>query len=239
MLKSNQRVNGDIKPTSFRAAGRAKGPLAATVRAGLISFGLEGINGRVVIVQGPEPSTTPVGTGELARPIVLVGLMGAGKTSVGRRLADDLGVAFADSDHAIEDAAGMSVADIFEVYGEAEFRALERRVIRRLLDDRSAGVVALGGGAFVDPETRALVLDHAHVVWLKADLDILVERTSRRPGKRPLLADRDPRAVLGALLREREPIYAMAHDTVVSGSEPVDRVVASVAATARRFGAPR
>jgi shikimate kinase len=162
--------------------------------------------------------------------------MGAGKTSVGRRLAQVLNTRFVDSDHAIEDAAGMSVADIFEVYGEGEFRALERRVIRRLLEEGDAGVVALGGGAFMDPETRALVLSEGHVVWLRAALHVLVERTGRKPGKRPLLAGGDPRAVLADLQARREPIYALAHDTVVSGEGPLSRVVACVAARARRFG---
>jgi shikimate kinase len=171
-----------------------------------------------------------------ARPIVLVGLMGAGKTSVGRRLAQELDTRFVDSDQAIEEAAGMTIADIFEIYGEAEFRALERRVIRRLLDEGGHGVVALGGGAFVAPETRELVLDKGHVVWLKAALDVLVERTAKKPGKRPLLADGDPRAILADLMARREPLYALAHDTVVSGQAPLARVVACVAERARRFG---
>ena len=163
--------------------------------------------------------------------------MGAGKTSVGKRLAQALHVPFADSDHAVEEAAGMTIADIFESYGEDEFRALERRVIRRLLEQGEVGVLALGGGAFVDPDTRSLVLAQGHVVWIKAALDVLVERTARRPGKRPLLASGDPRAVLGELMARREPIYALAHDTVVSGDEPLAQVVASVADKARRFGA--
>jgi shikimate kinase len=180
--------------------------------------------------------TQPARAGHLARPVVLVGLMGAGKTSVGRRLAQRLGVAFEDSDHAIEAAAGMSVADIFSTYGEVEFRALERRVIRRLLEEGQAGVLALGGGAFIDAETRALVLARAHVVWLKAALDVLVERTARRPGKRPLLAGGEPRQILAELMAKREPIYALAHDYVVTGQQPVADVVARVAAKARRFG---
>lgn len=182
------------------------------------------------------PKTLPVDAPALERPIVLVGLMGAGKTAVGRRVAQILGVVFEDSDHAVEVAAGMSVAEIFETYGEAEFRALERRVIRRLLEDGRAGVLALGGGAFMDPETRALVLAEGHVVWLKAALDVLVERTSRRPGKRPLLAGGEPRAVLAELMAKREPIYALAHETVVSGTQPVTEVVARVAAGARGPG---
>ena len=171
-----------------------------------------------------------------ARPVVLVGLMGAGKTSVGRRLAQRLHTRFVDSDQAIEAAAGMTVAEIFEHYGEAEFRAVERRVIKRLLEEGEAGVIALGGGAFMDPDTRELVLREGHVVWLKAALDVLVERTARKPGKRPLLAAGEPRAVLAELQARREPVYALAHDTVVSGEGPVSEVVASVAARARCSG---
>jgi shikimate kinase len=170
------------------------------------------------------------------RPVVLVGLMGAGKTSVGRRLAHLLNTRFVDSDHAIEDAAGMTIADIFELYGEGEFRALERRVVKRLLEEGEAGVVALGGGAFIDPATRELVLREGHVVWLKAALDVLVERTARKPGKRPLLAAGEPRQILADLKARREPVYALAHDTVVSGEGPLSQVVACVAARARRFG---
>lgn len=182
-----------------------------------------------------DPTEAPPGDRTL-RPIVLVGLMGAGKTAVGKRLAHKLGVGFVDSDHAIEAASGMSVADIFARYGEAEFRALERRVIQRLLTDRTAGVVALGGGAFVDPETRQLVLERGHVVWLKADVDVLVERTARKPGKRPLLASGDPRAVLQELAARRTPFYELAHDVVVSGDGPLGNVVAEVATKARQAG---
>lgn len=181
-------------------------------------------------------AASPAATVRPGRPVVLVGLMGAGKTSVGRRLAHLLNTRFVDSDHAIEDAAGMTVADIFELYGESEFRALERRVVKRLLEEGEAGVVALGGGAFMDPQTRELVLREGHVVWLKAALDVLVERTSRKPGKRPLLAKGEPRQILADLKARRDPVYALAHDTVVSGEGPLSQVVACVAARARRFG---
>ena len=172
-------------------------------------MGRHRFNGRVEIVRNAETPPAASGTPGLARPLVLVGLMGAGKTSVGKRVAQALGVAFVDSDHAIEDAAGMTIADIFDLYGETEFRALERRVIRRLLEEGEAGVLALGGGAFMDPGTRALVLAAGHVVWLKADLDVLVERTARKPGKRPLLAQGEPRQILAALMARREPVYAL------------------------------
>ncbi len=183
-----------------------------------------------------SPSHHAPAAAPATRPVVLVGLMGAGKTAVGRRLAHALHTRFVDSDHAVEDAAGMSIADIFDVYGEAEFRAVERRVIRRLLEEGDAGVVALGGGAFMDPATRELVLARGHVVWLKATLDVLVDRTARKPGKRPLLAGGDARAILAELMAKREPVYALAHDTVVSGEAPLAQVVACVAARARRFG---
>ncbi len=182
-----------------------------------------------------EPADAPKAERPI-RPIVLVGLMGAGKTAVGKRLAQRLEVEFVDSDQAIEAAAGMSIADIFERYGEAEFRALERRVIQRILNDGGAGVVALGGGAFVDAETRSLVLERGHVVWLKADVDVLVARTARKPGKRPLLEGRDPRGVLAELAEHRAPYYGLAHAVVVSGNGPLGNVVAEVAAKARDAG---
>lgn len=183
-----------------------------------------------------EP-TTALAVPRCLRPIVLVGLMGAGKTAVGKRVAQRLQVPFEDSDHAVEVAAGMSVADVFETYGEAEFRSLERRVIQRLLSAGHRGVLALGGGAFVDPETRALVLDAAHVVCLDAELDVLVERTARKPGKRPLLAKGNPRDVLAKLRAVRAPIYAQAHAVVTSGTAPLSAVVEDVVASARAAGA--
>lgn len=200
-----------------------------------ISARFRRFNGAATLQDTSYP-TPPAPTARPVRPVVLVGLMGAGKTSVGRRLAHRLNTRFVDSDHAVEDAAGMTVADIFQRYGESEFRALERRVIQRLLDAGEAGVVALGGGAFMDPETRELVLREGHVVWLKATLDVLVERTARKPGKRPLLAQGEPRRILAELQARREPVYALAHDTVVSGQGPLSEVVACVAARARRFG---
>ena len=218
-----------------RCAGWHLSPLAATPRPGLISGRFPRFNGATLVHDPADPATSTAKAPPV-RPVVLVGLMGAGKTSVGRRLADLLDTRFVDSDHAIEDAAGMTIADIFDVYGEGEFRALERRVIKRLLDEGEAGVLALGGGAFMDPETRALVLREGHVVWLKAALDVLVARTARKPGKRPLLAAGEPRQILAELKARREPIYALAHDTVVSGEGPLSEVVACVAARARRFG---
>lgn len=141
--------------------------------------------------------------------------MGAGKTTVGRRLADTLAAPFRDSDDEIVAAAGMDVPDIFARLGEPAFRAGERRVIARLLDD-PPHVLATGGGAFMDPETRAMIARRAVAVWIRADLDTLVERTARR-ADRPLLRGDDPRAILGRLMTERYPVYAQADITVESG----------------------
>lgn len=149
-----------------------------------------------------------------ARPIVLVGLMGAGKTSVGRRLAQLLDMPFADSDHEIESVSRMSVPELFEAYGEFEFRALEQRVVTRLVTD-SPAVIATGGGAYMNADTRTVIRGHAVSVWLKADLDTLMERVSRRTN-RPLLKAADPRGVMRKLMADRYPIYAEADITIVS-----------------------
>jgi shikimate kinase len=166
----------------------------------------------------------------LDRPVVLVGLMGAGKTAVGRRLASRLGLSFADADHEIEAAAGRSVAAIFAELGEPAFRDGERRVIARLLD-AGPGVIATGGGAFVDPLTRAAVKERAISIWLRADIDLLVKRTSRS-SRRPLLKRGDPHAILTSLAAERHPIYAEADlvvDSVdIAPERMVDRVLAAL-----------
>jgi shikimate kinase len=139
-------------------------------------------------------------------------LMGAGKTSVGKRLAGLLAVSFTDSDHEIVEAAGMSIPEVFEALGEPAFRDGERRVIARLLGE-GVGVLATGGGAFVEPRTRAEIKARATSVWLRADLDLLWDRVRDRPG-RPLLQTPNPKAALGDLLERRYPIYAEA-DVVV------------------------
>ncbi|MER2520283.1 MAG: shikimate kinase [Bdellovibrionales bacterium] len=157
------------------------------------------------------------------RMIVLTGIMGSGKSTIGRRLATRLNLPFTDSDQAIEEAAGMTIPQIFERFGEAEFRNGERRVITRLLEG-PVGVLATGGGAFVDPSTRALIKDKAVSIWLRADLDVLFERTSRRDG-RPLLQVENPRERLASLLEKREPYYAEADITVESGVGPVEETV--------------
>lgn len=160
------------------------------------------------------------------KPIVLVGLMGAGKTCIGQRLARHYRLPFADADEEIAKAAGRSVEDIFELYGEAAFRDGERRVIGRLLGE-GPRVMATGGGAFMDPEVRERIKESAISVWLRADLEILVERTSRRGG-RPLLKNGSPRAILSRLIDERYPVYAKADIVVDSNDVPPDVTVAEV-----------
>lgn len=158
--------------------------------------------------------------GALARTVVLVGLMGAGKSSVGRRLAGRLRASFIDADEEIVKAAGLSIADIFEVYGEAAFRDGERKVMARLLNGPPC-VLAAGGGAFLAAETRALIGEHAVSVWLRAELDTLVARTQGR-ASRPLLNRGDPRATLAGLMARRYPVYAEADLVVDTGMENAD-----------------
>lgn len=181
------------------------------------------------------------GAAALLRPVVLIGLMGAGKTSVGTRLAELLGVPFTDSDAEIERAAGMTVAEIFERLGEAHFRDGERRVIRRLLAGPPM-VIATGGGAFMTPETRAAIRDRAASVWLSAGLDVLVARTAGR-SHRPLLNRGNPRDVLAGLMAARYPVYAEADVTVESLMEQTHeamaaRIVAALAEHGTRTGRP-
>jgi shikimate kinase len=163
----------------------------------------------------------------LDRPVVLVGLMGVGKSTVGRRLARRLGLPFVDSDAAIQDAAGLSPAEVFERYGEQDFRDGERRLVARLVEDEIR-VIATGGGAFVDPRTRDLLNERAITIWLDAPVDILAERTSRRD-TRVQLRNGDPRATLERLASERRPSYEKAHIHVKSGAgahkDVVDAIV--------------
>ena len=158
--------------------------------------------------------------------IVLVGLMGAGKSTVGRRLAKRLGRPFVDSDDEIEQAAGRSIAEIFDQYGEPAFRDVERRVIARLVGGE-AKVIATGGGAFADEETRALILERCVAIWLDADVGTLAERVSRRD-HRPLLAGKDPAEVLRGLAERRAPFYAEAHLRVTSCASPHEKTVEAV-----------
>lgn len=160
------------------------------------------------------------------RTVALVGLMGAGKTTVGRRLAAALELPFVDADVAIVQAAGQTIPEIFAQHGEEEFRRGERQVISRLLAG-PAHVLATGGGAFIDPRTRALMKDRAISIWLKAPLDVLMKRVGKRPD-RPLLQQDDPHAVMERLMAERYPIYAEADLTVESSSGPHNVAVAAV-----------
>lgn len=173
----------------------------------------------------------------LDRSVVLVGLMGAGKTSIGRRLAVRLGLPFVDADQEIERAAGCSVEDYFARFGEAAFREGERRVIARLLDE-SPRVIATGGGAFMDESTRTAIARRGCSVWLKADLETLCRRVKRR-NNRPLLKRGDPRQVLAELMERRYPVYASADVVVESRDGPHETVVEDVVrALQERFGAP-
>ncbi|HCX69120.1 shikimate kinase [Parvibaculum sp.] len=160
------------------------------------------------------------------RSIVLVGLMGAGKTTVGRRLARRLDLAFVDTDAEIEQAAGESIPEIFERRGEAAFRAGERRVIARLLGE-GPQVLATGGGAFMDPLTRANIAARGISIWLKADLDVLMKRVGKR-GDRPLLQKGDPRETMKRLMDQRYPVYAGADITIESLEGPHDAVVEQI-----------
>ena len=163
-----------------------------------------------------------------ARPIVLVGMMGAGKSTIGRRLAARLRLPFTDADTEIETAAGMTIPEIFEVHGEQHFRDGEARVIARLLDG-GPGVLATGGGSFMREETRRRIGDKAVSIWLKADTEIIMKRVKRRTD-RPLLQTEDPVATVNRLLAEREPVYAKADLTIASRDVPHDRIVDEVIA---------
>lgn len=160
------------------------------------------------------------------KTVALVGLMGAGKTTVGRRLAAALSLPFVDADVAIVQAAGQTIPEIFAQHGEDEFRRGERQVISRLLAG-PVHVLATGGGAFIDPRTRALMKERAISIWLKAPLDVLMKRVEKR-SDRPLLQQDDPRGVMERLIGERYPIYAEADLTVESSSGPHNVAVAAV-----------
>jgi shikimate kinase len=166
----------------------------------------------------------------LIRTVALVGMMGVGKSSVGRRLATKLGVPFRDSDSEVEAAAGCSINEIFDRYGEAAFRDGERKVIARLLA-LPPHILATGGGAFIDEEIRQRIKDSAISVWIKAPAELLVDRVGRR-NTRPLLRGGDPKEIIDRLLAEREPIYAQADVHVESGDGPhgaqVERILAAL-----------
>ena len=170
---------------------------------------------------------------QLKKPVVLVGLMGAGKTTIGRRLAQQLELDFIDSDQEICEAAGCDISDIFDIYGEDVFRDLEKRVMKRLLGKKQC-VIATGGGAFIQPHIREQILDKSVAVWLRAELDVLLERVSRRD-TRPLLRSGDRTAIMKRLMDERYPIYAEAHVTVDSNDASHECVVNATIEELRRW----
>ena len=172
----------------------------------------------------------------LPRTVALVGLMGAGKSAIGRRLAQRLGLPFVDADDEIERAAGCSISEFFERFGEQEFRNGERRVIARLLDG-PPHVLSTGGGAYIDAETRKLMREKALTIWLRADLDVLFDRVKKR-AHRPLLRQGDPREILKGLMDQRYPIYAEADLVVESTAQPADRTTEQVIDALRRHLSP-
>ena len=177
------------------------------------------------VMDSPSPLSLP-------RTVALVGLMGAGKSAIGKRLALRLGLPFVDADDEIERAAGCSISEFFERFGEVEFRAGERRVISRLL----AGpphVLSTGGGAYMDAETRVLMRKHAITVWLRADLEVLYDRVRKRT-HRPLLRQGDPREVLQRLITQRHPVYAEADLVVESTAQPAEITTDQVLDALRR-----
>ena len=171
----------------------------------------------------------------LNKPIVMVGLMGAGKTSVGRALARHLGIPFVDSDKEIEKAAGCSVVDIFSMYGEKEFRRVEEKVIERLIDTPPMiKVISTGEGAFITEAVRQIVLEKALTIWLKADLELLVKRTNFRH-TRPQLLNTDSRQILAQLIHERYDTYALANVTVETRDENIHKTLNKVLATIEKY----
>lgn len=184
---------------------------------------------------GVRKTVAQTGMPGLRKSVALVGIMGAGKTAVGRELARLAHAPFHDSDHEVEAAAGMTVPDIFSIYGEGEFRALERRVITRLLGVGPI-ILATGGGAYIQAETRALLDSGAATVWLSASLETVFERVRYRGG-RPLLAGEDPRAALAGLIHDRDPVYAKARIKIESdGDSTPEHVARDVTACLRREG---
>jgi len=171
----------------------------------------------------------------LSKPIVMVGLMGAGKTSIGRALARHLGIPFVDSDKEIEKAAGCSVVDIFSMYGEKEFRRVEEKVIERLIDTPPLiKVISTGEGAFITDAVRKIALDRALTIWLKADLELLVKRTNFRH-TRPQLLNTDSRQILAQLIKERYDTYALANVMVETGDENIHKTLNKVLMAIERY----
>ena len=219
-ITAKRRYRGDTTPGTFdRQRAYARNMLRIIAES-------------VEIVDEPSPATPDPA---IVRTIALVGLMGAGKSAIGKRLAQRLGLPFVDADIEIEAAAGCTIEEFFERFGEAEFRAGERRVIQRLLEG-SPHVLATGGGAFMDTQTRALMREKATTIWLRAELAVLLDRVSRR-SNRPLLKNGDPRGTLERLMALRYPVYAEADIVVDSRDAPADRTAEDVhAALMRHLG---
>ena len=207
--------------------GCAYGQVFSSLSARSARFNDGPASGRALGVTASVPAFS------VPKTVVLVGLMGAGKSSIGRRLAQVLGLPFTDADSEIEAAAGATVEEIFARDGEAAFRNGERRVLARLLDNPTQ-VLATGGGAFMDAETRALIRARAISIWLRADLDLLLARVARR-NNRPLLKNGDPRAILARLMDERYPIYAEADVVVDSVDGPPDATLGHVMTALEKF----
>ena len=191
---------------------------------------MSGVEARAVT----EPSRSAAPVRLPVRSLVLVGLMGAGKSCVGRKLAQRLALPFVDADSEIEKAAGLSIEEIFATHGETAFRAGERRVIQRLLDG-PLQVLATGGGAYMDATTRQRIAERGIAIWRKADLELLVRRTGRK-GNRPLLKRGEPREILARLMEQRYPIYAEADLTVDSSDAPPDTLVDRILVELERRG---
>jgi shikimate kinase len=229
------RKNGEITTTPYRvpASWRTRGSIPAkgwfigphpqsAVIDGPQSAGFEIVSQQATLPVAVTPEAAVVAAlGR--RSVVLVGMMGAGKSSIGRRLAQQLGTPFIDADTEIEKAAGMSIPDIFASHGEPAFRFGEARVIARLLEG-GPQVLATGGGAFMSEDTRARIVDKGISVWLNAEFDVLMRRIKRRHD-RPLLKTDDPGTTLRALMEERYPVYALADLTIQSRDVPHDKIV--------------
>lgn len=168
----------------------------------------------------------------LSKPIVLIGLMGAGKSTIGIRLASSLKLPFVDSDSEIEEAAGCSISDLFAIYDETVFRDLEKRVLKRLLNNENQ-ILATGGGAYMQEHIRKMIRNKAFTIWLRADVDVLVERVNRRD-TRPLLAKGNKRKILKKLIKERYPIYEQADMIVDSGTGAHENVVKTIVKRLRK-----
>src|SRR5246127_1412690 len=185
--------------------------------------------------KSPDNGQAPAIVSRLGdRSIVLIGMMGVGKSSIGRRLGARLGIPFVDGDAEIEKAAGMSIADIFARHGEGDFRSGEARVIARLLDG-GPQVLATGGGAVMNADTRGAIKAKGVSIWLSAELGVLMRRINKRKNERPMLQTADPAATLRELLVAREPVYALADLTVQSREVPHDAIVSEIMAALAAF----